>query len=366
VQPFLPTLRAEAGAETFRREILPQRRDPYWGVTAELNLFRGGKDLLSRRAAGLDADFAKLSARQTYLDELTNTRIAYAELVYAESLKKVLSEAKLLNDKNLSAASRRINSGLATDTDRIEFEIKRQAIDQDLEATELEISQQKSTLSVLLGLDLHSEDAISWPENFEKISFDHAQISPHSVKPLALQMETLESEKKNTESQIASRWWIPDVDLYGGYSLKTMRESDEYRLRDRQETVAGVRMSLTLFDGGESLRKNRYEARLAEAQSLRLAQSRRESEAELEVSLKTIQKNERLRQGAEDSAKSSKRYLTQTLFEYSRGAKNSPDVSSATDKYIESETRYLQIQKDYLLALSRLFSVLGPETPENN
>jgi outer membrane protein TolC len=366
VQPFMPVLKAEAGAEAFRREVLPPRQDPFWGVTAELNLFRGGKDYLARRAAGLEADAAKLAARQSYLEELTKTRVAYAELVYAESLKRVLLEAKSLNEKNLHSASRRRASGLATDTDQIEFEIKRQAIEQDLAATELEIAQQRSALSVLLGFDLRAPQSVNWPQSFEDITFDRSRVSVQDIESVALQFEKIETERKQAESLIAARWWVPDVDAYAGYAVKTMRESDEYRRRDRRETYAGVRASLVFFDGGEGLRKSRYEARVAEAQALKLAQSRRENESELEISLRSIEKNEKLREGAEKSARSSKRYLTQTLAEYARGAKNSPDVSSATDKYIEAETRFLAVQKDYLIALSQLFAVLGPEIAENN
>ena len=366
LQPFYPTLKAEAGVERFERELLPQRQDPFWSATAELNVFRGGKDYLESQSLSLEASAAQLLSNHAYLDELKKTRLAYADLVYAEGLKKVLTEAQALNEKNLSSASRRRSSGMATDTDQIEFEIKRQTIQQDLEATELDIHQALASLTVLLGLKHGTKGEFRWPDTFEKISFDLSKISKQAKTTLDFQIEELESKKKDVERKIAARWWVPDVDLYGGYALHTMRDSDEFRRRDRDEVFGGVRMSLTLFNKGESLRKQKYESLISEAQQLRLSQSKRESEAELEIALKSIEKNQRLMQGAETSAASSKRYLTQTLSEYSRGVKNSPDVSAATDKYIEAQSRHLQIQKDHLIALSQLFSILGSEHPENN
>lgn len=365
MRPFYPTLKVEAGIERFERELLPQRQDPFGSATAELNIFRGGKDFLEQESLGLESSAARLLSSHAFLEELKKTRLAYADLVYAEGLKKVLIEARILNEKNLASASRRRSSGMATDTDQIEFEIKRQAILQDLEATELDIHQALASLTVLLGLQSGARGDLKWPDTFEKISFDLSQMSEKPKTTLDFQIEELETKKKDVERRIAARWWIPDVDLYGGYALHTMRDSDEFRRRDRDEVFGGVRVSVTLFDQGESLRKQRQESLLSEAQALRLSQSKRESEAELDIALKSIEKNQRLMQGAENSAASAKKYLSQTLSEYSRGVKNSPDVSAATDKYIEAQTRHLQIQKDHLVALSQLFSILGTEHPEN-
>jgi len=365
LQPFYPTIKAEVGAERFKRETLAEREDPFAGVSAELNIFKGGRDYLQRESLQLGQEEAKVLSDFTYLEELSKAREAYVNIVYAEALLKVLREAQELNDKNLSAASRRKSAGLATNTDLIEFRMKKQMLEQEVESTQLELKQESLTLAILLGYDIQALNDLKWPQNFDVVTFDLRKVPSNRKEPLSFQIEQLETEKRRVDNKIASRWWIPDVDLYGGYALHTMRDSDEPKASDRQEAYVGIKASLTLFDRGDSFRKQRSASLSNEADRLKLKQSQKEAQVDLERALRTLEKNDRLLKGSEESAKYSKQYLSQTLSEYSRGVKNSPDVSSATDKYIEAQTRHLDLQKERLSALTKLFAALGPDFPEN-
>ena len=63
--------------------------------------------------------------------------------------------------------------------------------------------------------------------------------------------------------------------------------------------------------------------------------------------------------------KKSKRYFEHTLDEYKRGVKNSADVSAATDKFIDAESRFVELKKNYRLAHAQLLALLGRSAREN-
>lgn len=358
LRSYLPNVKVEAGGESFQTGPFSIRSQPYGDLEGRINLFRGGRDALEEDVRQGQVKVADSEARQTYFSELTEARKAFWHLLYQREVLKLLKAALEQNEKNLAAALKRIRGGLATATDRIEFEINRVQLGQDIARLELEITNAQRKLSALLSMPLDTafETADTVPhEHDDAILRASLNIETHrDVTALKANQTVLESQKSQ-----AYRWWTPSLDAYGNYSLYTLRDRDYVSMTDRYETVVGLKLTLELFDGLQSRSEGAAASAQADAYADRAAQTSQELAAQFENSRQELKLIHDLIHEGEKNVEQGREYLANTQSEYGRGVKNSPDVLSATQKYIEFRRRYAELRRDYQMAKADLLAVLG-------
>ncbi len=355
---YLPTLRAEVGRETFRSNPLGVKSQPFGGVETRINLFRGGRDAIEEAIRNGRVQVSYAEKQQTFFEELIRARKAYWITVYQKEVLQILREALDLNTKNRSAAEKRIRSGIATETDRIEFEINRVQLEQDAARVELGLANAERDLSAILGMspDTRFETLSQAPhEHFDDLLALQTDFNAHrDVVQFRASGAIFEQQKRQL-----NRWWTPSVDIFGGYFLFTQRERDPGLLADRFETVGGVRLTLELFDGLQSRVDGSASQLQADALDSRASQRRLELEASLQSAKAELKLNHDLIHAGEKNLELGKDYFTRSLGEYARGLKNSPDVLGATQKYVEYKRRYAELRRDYHLAHAELLAVIG-------
>ncbi|NDD65196.1 MAG: TolC family protein, partial [Acidobacteria bacterium] len=182
---------------------------------------------------------------------VSKARRAYWELVYQREVVELLVDAQEQNESNLVAARKRIAAGLATETDRIEFEMYRVGVEQDLARMRLGSANSQRTLSILLG---HSENTLIQTDTKIPHQHDDALLSAKFNAGSHRDVRATQASEEVAESQRsqAYRWWTPQLDVYASYSLYTLRERDFLVQSERFEPVAGVRLRFNLFDGLQS------------------------------------------------------------------------------------------------------------------
>lgn len=358
VRSYLPNLEAHVGGERFNTGSFPTKSQPYGAIEARVNVFRGGRDSLESQIRNEQVDQSRASFQQAYSEELTKARRAFWTMVYQRELVSLISDAIKQNEQNLSGATRKIKAGLATETDRLEFDMYRVQLEQDFARAALGVSNSQRTLNVLIGNadDTRVETVESIPHQHDdallkaELNTDHHR----DVRSLSANQSVAELQKSQ-----AYRWWTPSVDVYGGYGLFTLRERDYENLADRYETVVGARLTLNVFDGWQSRTQGRGMALQAEGYENQKAQTARELRAQFEGAKQELNLTHELIHASEKSVEQAKQYLLRTQSEYARGVKNSPDVFSATEKYIDMKRRYADIRKDYQIAKTELLALLG-------
>lgn len=355
---YLPVLDAHIGGESFKTGPFSSRTEPFGAVEARLNLFRGGRDYLEERARQAQSDAGRAGFQQTRLEELTKARRAYWTLVNQRELIVLLEDALRQNEANLASGNKRIKAGLATETDRIEFEMYGVQLQQDLARMRLGSANSQRALSVLLGKPENTqiETITSVPHQH-----DDALLTASLQPGLHRDVQALTANEEAARSQTAQayRWWAPSLDVYANYSLYTLRERDYEPIADRYETVAGVKLTFNLFDGLQSFTTGASLGLQAEGLSQQASQTAKELSAQFEGSKQELELTHDLIHAAEESVKRGERYLQRTQSEYGRGFKNSPDVFSATEKYIDLKRRYAELRRDYQLAKTDLLAILG-------
>lgn len=358
LRSYLPTLKAEAGGEVFQSNPLGAKSQPFGALEAKINVFRGGRDLLEEAIRKDQVQVSEAEREQTIFEELTRARKAYWIAVYQKEILQILREALELNAKNRAAAEKRIRSGIATETDRIEFEINRVQLEQDVARMDLALANAERDLSAILGMspDTRFETVTQAPHvHFDDLLAFQTDFNAHrNVVQLRASGAVLEQQRHQLY-----RWWTPSVDVFGAYLLHTQRERDSGLLSDRYESVGGVKLTLELFDGLQSKVDGSAAQLQADAFEQRTNQRRKELEARLQSAKAELKLNHDLIHAGERSLELGKDYFTRSLGEYARGLKNSPDVLGATQKYVEYKRRYAELRRDYHLAHSDLLGVIG-------
>lgn len=356
---FLPRLQAEGGGEAF--SVHHQRRamsQPFGSLVASVNALNGGRDYLENQSRNADRDAAIAKEREIATRELLQARQTYLRLMNLKAAIRLLEKAIQENDTNEAAARSRIQAGLATQTDLLEFKMYRSQLDQDLAQARVDARSEERDLLALLGKTAESSIEIE-----TDLPHSHAaekkEIPPH-WSLLALQAE---EAKADALRWAASAWWAPALDLYAGAGIHTLREFETADLHQWNERYIGARVTVTLFDGWVGRSEMRAEQIRSQARRLELSQTRRELDAQVSRARWQIQVTHDLLESAVAAVKVGDEYLEKTLGEYRRGVKNSPDVLGACQKALELRRRAINLKRDHLMAEADLRSLQGEESP---
>ncbi len=355
---YLPSLGVEAGGERFQTLHYGWETQPYGHAEARLNLFRGGRDRLSGAAFERQVELASADAKKSLAAELAAARRTYWELVSDREKAKLVEVALDENEKLLAVANRRINRGLATETDRLEFEISRSLLREELESLLHATLLLQIRLSAALGLP--PESRFKTPETIEHDHDERLLAAPFDAgaHPDARALEA-QGRALDLARMKAEPWRAPSLDLYGGYYLYTLRERDSTSRKERDDKAIGIQLSIPLFDGLRSRTEAKALRLEAEGVNRQKAQRILAVDAEVRVAKEDLKHDHELIHYAETRIEQGTRYLALTLDEYERGVKNSLDALGAAQRQLGYRRQYAERRRDYQITKSGLLALLG-------
>jgi outer membrane protein TolC len=355
---YLPTVAVEAGTERFQTGSDESKTQPYGHLEAKVNVYRGSRDRLEESARELQIQAADADARRAGAWELAGARRAYWQLVSTREKARIVTEALAENEKILAVAARRVSRGLASDTDRLEFEIHRSQLREEFESLTHAAILLEIKVAAALGMPpatrFKTPDIAEHEHDESLLAVPFEPASHPEAKGLAARAETFGLERSKAEG-----WWLPTVDLYGGYSLYNQRERAHPTQKDRDDKAIGVRLNLFLFDGLQSR---------ADAGALRLreegvgrqrAQRELALDAEVRVAKEDLKHDHELVHYAQERIDQGAQYLSRTLDEYERGVKNSPDALGAAQRHLHYRLLYADRRRDYQLTKAGLLALMG-------
>lgn len=355
---FLPHVGARIGRETAQTGTQDERGDTVGAIEGKINLFRGGRDSLENRLVIAKVDAVSAEVAQILRDEVKKARQSYWQLISLREQVALVQHAVQENGRNQRAAEARIRAGLATATDRIEFEMQQIALDQDLARLTLSASNTERELAILIGLP---EGQTIQTSTF--VGHEHSdQLLETKYKPeehpsvFSLRARSVQADLERSTS---GRWWTPSLDAYASYGLHPFREREYLAEKERYETVVGVQLSIELFDGLKGRKESLERRMMADAFRFEAEQTERELSAKVEGAKAELKLTHDLIHQSEDALKRAGSYLTRTLDEYRRGVKNSPDVLSASERNLQMKRRFAELRRDYQIARVELLEILG-------
>ena len=301
---------------------------------------------------------AAARSSEDLIHQVTEARRSFLKLVHAREMGVVVREAQTENQRLLERADRRIKRGLATETDRLEFEIGASQLKEDAESYTHSELQLKLRLSALLGLSEGAE--IETPLKLDHIHDDALLTTPFNP---ALHREAAllaaQGASVRAESRTASLWWAPSLDAYAGKYLYTLRERDYLASNLRDDFAVGGKLSLRLFDGGTERAEARSKRLEADGTERKLAQRRMDLQARVRVIEEDLKHDHELVHFAEERITMASRYLNSTLDEYDRGVKNSLDVFAAAQRLLGYQRQLAERRRDYQITKVSLMQEHG-------
>lgn len=355
---FMPSVEVYAAQESFKLGRAQQKTQPAYGAEAKVNLFHGGRDRIEEKVRRLDTSKKEYQLKRIVAEELEKARAAYWECLYLSEKTALLNSSLEINKKNLAAAQRRIRSGVATDSDRFEFEMKDVELRRELSKIQVEQAAQSRKLALLLGVKAGVNVLLN-----EKLGHDHdyENLLAHSEADHDFQFKEkeLQSEQQSLLAKSQSRAWLPKVDAFAAYNQYNEREEEFPSAKDRTETVIGLRATISLSAGLESSREAQALAHESAASRFAALHQHQEIELHLQAEMDELKLLHDQVHEAEENISRADRYYKLTQSEYSRGVKNSPDVLGASEKLFDMKHKKLEILRDFQLAKAHVLSKIG-------
>lgn len=355
---FLPRIRAQGGGEVFKTGDFDTMTNPVGSVDMSLNLVNGGKDHLEEKIRKNELALSHTRRERAYARELLEARMLFSEILYQSEIIRTLEYALGLNQNNVSAVEKKIQAGLTTKADRLDFQIYISQIRQELLLAKEDHEHAVKELKVTLGLPWEAHLTVNG-------SLNHAHdqdLRSSGINPdLHPDVEILKKQERilDLEKTQANRWWAPSLDIYASYALNPFRERGYFPQSDRDETVGGIKLSMNIFDGLESHTKANALKLRSQAQKHQARHRSQEVITLHERYSHELKIRHDLVHMVERNAVNSQSYLSMTLSEYETGVKNAPDVLSASQRILDNKRRSADIRKDYWVIKAKLLALQG-------
>lgn len=356
---FAPKFTIEGGREQYSSDGLPRAGAPFWKFNTSINLYRGGKDALESDARQANVRAARASFGQEMNVELKEARQTYWKIVATQILLADRKSNQEKNEKNLRSARRRVGAGVATSADAVQFELQGTIVSQEIKKLELELDTNRSKLSTALGLDEHENLVIK--SEFPKPQPLEAIPAVPSEDQLEVKVLNERRIFERLKQEQAERWWRPTVDLYSSYGIRPLSEDYDHASFGWKELTMGVRVSVDLGEGGSALRESRarsFEASALERQAAHRIREVKAADHEIRHDLKILAV---LLLDADRDVEKAERFLKLTESEYTRGAKNGPDLLGAFQTYHEFKDRRTELYREYFDAQAELLALTAKE-----
>lgn len=355
---FMPKLELYGVQENYKTGSNDAINQPAYGAEASINLFNGGRDWNEAKIRNRRSEQMQVHAQRIQLEELEKLRILFWESLYLREKLEVLKSAIELNNRNAKSATRRLNSGVGTESDRLEFEMEAISLKQEQEEAQLKYDLQLKKIAIILNLDEHEGITLT-----DSLSHEHEyqDLTKHTEKDHELLYKEYEiaAEVTGLEAKSKSYGWVPSVDAFATYNQYNQREIDIPDEKERRESVVGIKASLSLGSlldsNSESSALKKEELSLSKAAE----QQKKELHSHVEGELAELDLLHSQIHIAESNIKLAEKYYKMTDSEYSRGVKNSPDVLGASTKLMEVKDKYLQIVRDFQIARAHILSKIG-------
>lgn len=355
---FLPKVELSYGRERYTTGPYDHVNQPFGGVEASLNVFNSGKDYLENEKRNLNTKVSEIDSVVLEAQIMAEIRKSMAQFAYLNEIETILKEALTNNEKHYKYAKDRINAGLATATDTLDFQQQAISLKQRLFQLNFEKGVVTRMIATLLGVDPSTEISV----NFQNSHPEHGDSVLKDLKvenSLAVKQSIFLAEVAKIEMKQAYRWWAPSVDIYG-FAVRALQKDREYPTPgQRNDAGVGFRIVLPLFDGGESYRVAQSKAAIERSQKSQADAKKLSMQREVQDTMKKLDLTHELVHAAEDNVSVITKYRQGIMSEYNRGVKNSPDVLQASNRWIEANIQYSEIKRNYQVARADALYIYG-------
>ncbi len=344
---FLPELSASTGTESFTTTTRDEQKASFWKLETTINVFNGGRDQLEEKSRRASHRLASLDSKVAYHQEIANAKKAFWEIVALETILEHRREDVKENSRYISSARRRSGAGQATQSDTLQFELYQTTLEGEVRRTEIEVDVARAELLAMIGLPGQPIELVD--KNFPKVSSELVGETSSEKEGISIPIMRLKEAEAVAQAEYKkeSRWWVPKLDVYTSYALPQLSEEYDRALFQEKEFALGFKVTLDLANGIESLSDSKAKAFQARAIAARNQHESLQLTSRFNSLRREISRLADLLKTADQDAEKATRLLRLTYQEYSRGAKNGPDLLGAFREHEEFFERKVLLYKEF-------------------
>ena len=361
--PFYPKLGLAGGADTQMKGNGNEGAAVGY-LYGSYNLFSGFEDTYKADIANYEVEKAEIRLRKAELGVgLEVERLFHLYLFNKFSL-ELLKRALDANELHRKMAKNRKASGLASDADVIEFDLRDSILKSDVSEKEVQLEESRVNLKRLLGEEIGAKI-----EPVGKLQHQHikgslmdyiSRIKGESENVLVTTRELLIA---TTESKMWRSKWFPKVDFEmkaGFLPLENRPDSTSGTGKETSALINGLVIAkLDLFSGFD----NFWERRESESKRLKLESRLKQfilaAVTQMEIAYRKLKATEVRVHLEEQNEERATKYYNSVLSEYKRGVKNSSDLKNAAEGLYNSTLRSEGFKYDFLSQRIELEKALG-------
>ena len=241
-------------------------------------------------------------------------------------------------------ARKKVNAGLTTDAELLDFQIKQDNLLNEILANELKIKENENAIKNIFGNKFSLEELKSKIPLNESTELKKAQI-PENLNLTQLSQDVSLSELEINKSKSS---YLPKIDLEAKAGSITPQTK---MFKDKTEHQVALTLTIPLFSGYSSdafshqmILDKQLKERIFKNYQVNLPSI-------LENEEKRIELNRHLLAANEKTLKKAEKFQEQTISEYKRGIKNSPDLISASDRIFELKRKANELNNDIKKAI---------------
>lgn len=353
---YFPTIGVAGGADTDISANTNQSVSLGY-LYAKYNLFKGFQDAYNAEVSDLEEEKAKVKVERAEFRVGLDVEQIFHLYLFKKGALTLKEEAVKLNDKHKKMALQRKASGMASDADVMEFDLRDAFLRSDILSLQQELEASRANLKRLLGEEIGSKI-----EPVGSLQHQHLNgtLMDYVIRIKGESEQVLVAARThqaaNVESKIWRSKWLPQLDLEveAGY-LPLIKRPPQGGANVSAMVVAKV----DLFNGFDTVaEKAQTEAkRLRSEANLKNAVLTAVTDMEIAFrKIKTIQAKVDLE---EQNASRSDRYYKAVLGGYTRGIKTSEDLKVAAELLYDVHLRREAYKYDFLSEKIALEKALG-------
>ncbi len=337
---FLPELSINTGLSSeFTKDRAVTDRGPYLFLSGKINLYHGGQDL--NKATKNDTLIAKLN----FDNEKTKRKIQIdsfkllAELNLLNNDNSLIAEEIKNNELQLKMAKKKVDAGLTTSADLLDFQIKNENLMNELSSNQYKINDIEKELVAMFGNKIGLNQIKNEIQTLPNPELD--KIDVHTLP----EVQALHQDLLNTKLEISNihSEYLPTIDLEGKYGNITPTQK---LFDNKTEHQIALNLTIPLFTGFTTSSKLSQTILNSTRAEHELRQLEINLEKRIDLDKRKINLNGKILSNLEKSLEKASKYKELILFEYKKGIKNSSDVINASDKQFELNRKINELKNE--------------------
>jgi len=341
---FLPELSINGGLGSEKlNDKTDKEEGPYLFLEGKINLFKGGRDQTQVEKINLETKKRLLET------EISGRKLKIESFKLITETNRLKAENDLLlkeikdNQIQRNMALKKVNAGLTTNVDILDFDIKEQNLNNRVAINNLNIETNiKNLLALYAGKSTLSEIESNFDNTDEKKIEGYNSADWINISAAKLDYEISSLDKKIVRSE-----YSPVIDLEAKWGQITPQQEV---LKNEKEHQVLLNINIPLYTGGTTSYKTQQAILESSQKERELRQIEIEAKTNFDVEQKKIETLQTLLKSYQQILSKAENYKSLTVSEYKRGIKNSPDVISASDKLLEVAIKTLETKTELSVA----------------